>query len=139
MNGKSQGFHISHIHSLWQDLSSDTNIFYLVTLTLDFDLLLKTLTLAITFEWCVIGSQYSTHIFLETRPFFWYQHFLPCDLDLGVWPIFKNFNLGYNFWMVGDRAFIFHMYIPCDKTFLLIPTFFTVWPWPWTLTTFLIL
>ena len=34
MNQKSQGFNITHIYSLWQDLSVDTNIFDLVTLTL---------------------------------------------------------------------------------------------------------
>jgi hypothetical protein len=29
----------------------------------------------------------------------------------------KNFNLGYNFWMVSTTASIFHMSISCDKTF----------------------
>ena len=41
MNGKWQGFDISHFYSLWQDLSMDTNIFDLVTLTLEIDLLLE--------------------------------------------------------------------------------------------------
>ena len=48
----------------------------------------------------------------------------------------KNFNIGHNFWTVSDRAFIFHMCIPCDKTFPLIPKFLTSWPWPWPLTYF---
>ena len=34
------------------------------------------------------------------------------------------------------RALIFHMSIPCDKTFLRVPFFFTLWPWPWSLTHF---
>ena len=54
MNRKRQDFHISHVYSLWQDLSYHTVIFDLVTLTLKFDLL------------------------------------------------FKNFNLGHNFWTVRD-------------------------------------
>ena len=36
----------------------------------------------------------------------------------------KNFNIEHNFWTEGDRALIFHMCIPCDKTFQLIPIFF---------------
>ena len=35
--------------------------------------------------------------------------------------LFKIFNLGHNLWTVIDRAFIFHMCIPCDKTFHAIP------------------
>ena len=31
--------------------------------------------------------------------------------------VYKNFNLAYNSWTTIDRAFIFHMCIPCDKTF----------------------
>jgi hypothetical protein len=46
----------------------------------------KTLTLAISFEWQVIGLSYFTCAFLMTRPFYWYHNFLPCDLDLEVWP-----------------------------------------------------
>ena len=50
MNSKRQGFVISHVYSLWQDLSQHTIIFDLVTLFLKFDLLFKTLTLVITNE-----------------------------------------------------------------------------------------
>ena len=35
--------------------------------------------------------------------------------------LLKNFNLGHNFWTVRDRAFIFHMCIPCDNTFHTTP------------------
>ena len=33
----------------------------------------------------------------------------------------KNFNLGHNLRITRDRTFIFHMCIPCDKTFHIIP------------------
>ena len=33
----------------------------------------------------------------------------------------KNFNLNHNFQTRSDRAFILHMYIPCDKTFHMVP------------------
>jgi hypothetical protein len=51
--------------------------------------------------------------------------------------LFKNFNIGHIFWMVSDMAFIFHVCVLYDKTFLLVPKFFTFWPWPWSLTHFL--
>ena len=79
---------------------------------------------------------YFTWIFLVIRPFGGYHYFLPCDLDLGFWPIFWNFNLTNNFWTVSARAMIVHISIPCDKTFPWVPFFFTMWPWPWSLTIF---
>ena len=48
----------------------------------------------------------------------------------------KNFNLAYNSLTIIGRAFIFHMCIPCDKTFPWVPKFLTSWPWPWSLTYF---
>ena len=47
-----------------------------------------------------------------------------------------NFNLANNFLTVVARALIYHMSIPCDKTFPWVPLFFTMWPWPWSLTHF---
>ena len=41
---KRQGFHVSHVYSLWQYLSYDTIISYM-TLTLKFDLLSKNFNL----------------------------------------------------------------------------------------------
>ena len=41
MNCKRQGFHISHVYSLWQDPITSYHNFDLVTLTLKFDLLFK--------------------------------------------------------------------------------------------------
>ena len=37
----------------------------------------------------------------------------------------NNFNLAYNSWTTIGRAFIFHMCIPCDKTFPWVPKFLT--------------
>ena len=34
--------------------------------------------------------------------------------------LIKNFNLGHIFLTRRGRAFILHMYIPCDKTFLCV-------------------
>ena len=51
--------------------------------------------------------------------------------------LFKNFDLAYNFWTVIPRALIFHKIIPCDKIFLWVPLFLTMWPWPGSLTHFL--
>ena len=45
MNHERQGFHISPVYSLRQDLSYHIIIFDLVTLTLEFDLLLKNFNL----------------------------------------------------------------------------------------------
>ena len=33
----------------------------------------------------------------------------------------KTFNVGHSFLTRKGRAFILHMYIPCDKTFLWVP------------------
>ena len=48
----------------------------------------ETLTLLITFEQWMLELWYFTWIFPVIRPFHGYHYFLPCDLDLGVWPIF---------------------------------------------------
>lgn len=32
----------------------------------------------------------------------------------------KNFNVDHTFWTVNARAFILHMYIHCDKIFLIL-------------------
>ena len=97
----------------------------------------ETLTLLITFEQWVLELWYFTWIFPVIWPFCRYHYFLPCDLDLGVDLFFEIFNLANNFWTVSARALIFHMSIPCDKTFPLVPLFLTLWPWPWSLTHFL--
>ena len=53
---------------------------------------------------------------------------------LSFCPPLWNYYLAYNFWTVSARALIFHMSIPCDKTFPWVPLFFTLWPWTWRMT-----
>ena len=110
-----------------------TIIFYPMTLTLKFDPFLKTFTLLITLKRWELELWYYTWIFLVIRPFRGYYYFLPYNLDLGVWPIFENFNPANNFWTVSSRTLIFHMNIPCEQTFPWVPLFLTLWPWPWSL------
>ena len=98
---------------------------------------LKTLPLLITFEQWVLEHWYYTWVFLVTRPFCGWHYLWPCDLDLWVWPIFDNFTPAIYFLTVSARALMFHMSIPCDKTFSWIPLFLTLWPWSWSLTNFL--
>ena len=96
----------------------------------------KNLTLAIIFKPREIGLSYFTCEFLVARPFRWKQILLPRDLYLDFWPTFEILNFDHNFGTKSDRALILHISIPCDKTFLLIPIFFTKWPWPWLWPTF---
>ena len=35
--------------------------------------------------------------------------------------LFQNFNIGYNFFILSDRVFIFGMCDPYDKTFQTVP------------------
>jgi hypothetical protein len=86
----------------------------------------KTLTLAISFERKVIWLSYFTcslwqHLSIGTNFF----DFVTLMFD----PLFKNLNIGHIFWMASDMAFIFHMCVPYDKTFLLVPKSLTLWPW----------
>ena len=46
------------------------------------------------------------------------------SVSLSFCPPLWNFNLANNFWKVSARALIFHMSIPCDKTFPWVPWFF---------------
>jgi hypothetical protein len=57
-----------------------TNNFDLTSLTLLFDLLLKTLTLALSFEWYVVGLSLIVHMVvpLYDKTFLW----IPTDLTL---------------------------------------------------------
>jgi hypothetical protein len=61
LNGEWWGFHISHVGSLWQDLSFGTMIFDLLTLALKFDLLLKNFNNSHIF-WMVIYGDLMFHI-----------------------------------------------------------------------------
>ena len=94
------------------------------------------LTLVITFQPVEIRLSYYTCWFLVTRPFCPYQKFDLVTLTLIFDLLLKKLNLGYNFWTKRDKAFILHMLVPCDKTFLPVPKNLTLWPWPWLLTYF---
>ena len=48
----------------------------------------------------------------------------------------SKLDLDRNFLTKSDTALILHRCIPCDKTFLSIRKFLTLWPWPWLLTNF---
>ena len=68
--------------------------------------------------------------------------FLSClsfchSVILSFCPLLWNLNLANNFWTVIAIDVIFHMNIPCDKTFPWVPLFFTLVPWPWSFTLFL--
>ena len=97
----------------------DTNIFDPVTLTLDFDLFLKTLTLFITFEQWVLELWYLIWVFYYTNNVDLVT--LSPEFDLFI----ENINLANNLWTVNARALIFHMNIPCGKNF---PYVQTCWP-----------
>ena len=57
-----------------------------------------------------------------TRPFQRYKKFWTCGLDRDIWPTFeKNFNIGPNFLILRDRAFISGICDPYDKTFPIVP------------------
>jgi hypothetical protein len=73
---------------------------------------LKTLTLAITFNWYVLRCLYFTSVFLVTRSFNGYQHFDLVTLILMFDSFNKNFNLGYNLQMLCTTMLIFHMIVP---------------------------
>ena len=45
----------------------------------------------------------------------------------------KNFNLGYNFWTVRDKDFVFGMHVHIMKPFQMTPRSMTLWPWLWLL------
>ena len=86
--------------------------------------LIKTLTLAISFEWYVLGLHYFNWLFLVTR----LSH--ECQL---IWPwpwcltyLLKTLSLNISFEWYETRTLIFDTSIPC--TIVL-----TLWPWPWCL------
>ena len=113
-------FHMTFVYSLWQDLSHQTIIFYLVTLTLKFDLLFKNLNFGHNLWPCKTGLSFFTCVLWQDL----LRHSIIFDLvtlNLKFDLLFKNFSLGHNLWTLRDKAFIFHMCIPCDKTFHTIP------------------
>ena len=99
-----------------------------LTLTLPTALLLTLLTLY--FQFC----RWRYTLFVLTNQNRYYMSKLN---DHPVCPsVHSKLNLDHNFWTKRDKAFMLNTSIPCDKTFLLVPKFFTLWPWPWLLTFF---
>ena len=74
----------------------------------------------------------------------WYHFIIPPanvyrnhSVCLSVRPsVQSKLNPDRNFFTKGDRALLLHKCIPCHKSFLLIPNFLILWPWPWLLTYF---
>ena len=75
---------------------------------------------------------YFTWEFLVIWPFRGYFIFYPVTLTLEFDPFLGKNNLANNFWTGSAAALMFYMSISCDKTFPLVPIFFTldlgVWP-----------
>ena len=94
-----------------------------MTLPLKFDLLFKTFNLGhnsyLIFHLCIPCDKLED---LSHDTIIFYLVMLTLKFDL----LFKNFNLGHNLWTIRDRAVIFHMCIPCDNTFHIIPCVFLV-------------
>jgi hypothetical protein len=88
-------FHF-HISSPWQPIFYTSRYFYALSIRghIVFGQSVcpyaKTLTLAISLEWQVIGLSYFICVFFMTRPFYRYRILWPCDLDLEVWPTFQK-------------------------------------------------
>jgi hypothetical protein len=135
---------ISHIIQRWgirwvneaflcpRDRRWEGHIVFVLSVILSPCHLRKTLTMAITFEWWVLGLWYFTRVFLVIRPFHGHQNSLWQSLSLGnkifdlltltlvFNPLFEDFNLGYRsiFSLVGTKVLIFHRSVPfhgCQK------------------------
>jgi hypothetical protein len=95
-----------------------------------FTYLSKTLTLAISFEWYVLGLWYFSWAFLLSRPFCGYHQIWLCELDLGVfktltmpisfvwyilgfwyftWVLWKVFSKGTNWFDLVTLTFMFDL------------------------------
>ena len=111
--------------------------FYPVTLTLEFDPFYENFYLA-NIVWTVNARALIFHMSIPWDKIF---PWVPLIFTLWHWPwncigpIFKkNFNLAKNFWTMSARVLIFHLSIPCDKTFPWVPLFLPcylglgVWP-----------
>ena len=115
---------LSYLGSLWQELSNGTINFELVTLTVTFDLHLKKFNISHNFF--ILGDRafifdMCDHYDKTFQTVQMYHKFWTCDLDSDLWPTFeKTLTLAITF-ILRDKAFIFHMCDPYDKTFPTVP------------------
>ena len=97
-----------------------------MTLTLEFELFLITLTLLLIFENWVLELWFFTWVFFLTRPLWRYQHFFtlwpwPCSLTYFL----KVLIFSISFQMYA-RVLILLMNFACDKIFLLVLNLLTL-------------
>ena len=104
---------------------------------------------SISYKHKIAGLIFAPILFLSFRMHTFFKCiFMPSKSKIGghivmiclsFYPPIWNFNLatGITFerWVLA-RALIIHMSIPCEKTFhwLHVSLFWTLWPWPWSLT-----
>jgi hypothetical protein len=93
---------------------------------------LKTLTLAITFKWYVLGCWYFTWVFLVTRSFHGYQHLWPWPWCLTL--LSKTLTLAITFKWYVLGCWYFKWVFLVTRSFHRYQIFLTLWPWPWCLT-----
>ena len=99
--------------------------------------ILKKSTLLITIEQWVLELWYFTWVFLVIRPFCGYHFIWPCDLDLGLWPIFlKTLTL-----LITIEQWVLELWYFTWISLVIRPFrgnhyFFTLLPWPKSLTYF---
>ena len=85
-------FYNSQWYSLWQELSMGTNMLTLwLSLPWSLTYFLKTLTMRIIVEQCVLEFWYFTRVILVTSS--WVRTFVTLDLDHDFALLFENFNL----------------------------------------------
>jgi hypothetical protein len=103
--------------------------FYLVTLTLVLEVLFN-----FDYIFWLVGTRvwYCTWLFLVTRPFRGYKKYDLVTFTFVFDLLIKNFNLGYNFWIVSTRALIFHMSSLWQDLYMGTKCLtFCVWPTYW--------
>jgi hypothetical protein len=129
------GFNTWDMDTLWRDLSYGTKTFDLMTLIMNFDLVVKNFNLSYIF-WtkCTralildIEMHYEETFLLVPRRLTLWPWSWTCDFDLEFWPRFeKNFNLGYIFWTKCVGALILEIKMHYEESFSMVPRPLTLW------------
>ena len=104
MNRERQGFHISLVHSLWQDLSHHSIIFDLVTLTLKFDLFTKNFNLGLNLWTTRVRAVHMSHVYFLWQELSHHSRIFDLEtLTLKFDLLFKDFN--FEPWETGLSYF----------------------------------